>query len=178
MTFQFFKGDKVYLRAMEPEDFQEIYTMENDPEMWDVSNFTVPYSKYHIKEYITNSKCDMFADMQLRMIIAENGTDEVIGTVDVFDFAPLHRRAELGIAIKKQYRGKGCSKEALLLMRDYLFGFLHFSQLTARVTADNEASLRLFKACGFVECGLLRKWWYVGKEVKDVVLLQCLNESY
>ena len=44
-------NERIYLRAVEPEDMDIMYEMENDPSMWDISNFTVPYlSLIHISE--------------------------------------------------------------------------------------------------------------------------------
>lgn len=43
MSRSYFEGALVRLRPMEPEDLDLLYRMENDPETWDVSNFSVPY---------------------------------------------------------------------------------------------------------------------------------------
>lgn len=172
----YFISERLRLRAMEPEDLEVMYTMENDPAIWDVTNFTVPYSKFILKQYIENSECDMFADRQLRMMIVRLEDDAVIGTIDITDFVPMHARGEMGIAIQKEYQGNGYAKEALGLMCDYAFGFLYLKQLIAHITVDNEASIRLFESCGFVRCGLLKEWWRVGGDYKDVVLLQRLRD--
>ena len=121
MKPSYFVSERVRLRAMEPEDLEIMYAMENDPQTWDVTNFSVPYSKYVLRQYMENSQCDMFAD------------------------------------------------------RDYAFGFLFLKQLVVHVAADNEASLRLFGSCGFVQCGLLKEWWFAGGKFKDVVLMQCIR---
>ena len=133
--------------------------MENDPETWDVSNFSVPYSRYVLKQYIEDSQCDMFADKQLRLMIVRR-TDDVV----------------VGIAVRKEFRGNGYAGEALTLMCDYLFRFLFVHQLTAHVAVDNEASRRLFAGAGFVECGVLKEWWFAGGRYLDVVLLQRLHK--
>ncbi len=169
-------GECLHLRAMEPEDLEIMYAMENDPRTWDVTNFNVPYSKFVLRQYIENSQCDMFADRQLRMMIERREDAAVVGTIDITDFAPLHSRGEVGIAVRKEYQGNGYAKEALKLLCDYAFGFLFLRQLTAHVATDNEVSVQLFKSCGFSECGLLKEWWYVGGKFKDVVLLQRLRE--
>ena len=165
-------GECLHLRAMEPEDLEIMYAMENDPRTWDVTNFNVPYSKFVLRQYIENSQCDMFADRQLRMMIERREDAAVVGTIDITDFAPLHSRGEVGIAVLKEYQGNGYAKEALKLLCDYAFGFLFLRQLTAHVATDNEVSVQLFKSCGFSECGLLKEWWCVGGKFKDVVLLQ------
>lgn len=173
----FFKGKLIRLRAMEPEDLGILYTMENDPEAWDVSNFTVPYSRYVLKQYLEESQSDMFTDKQLRLMIVETDSDVVCGAIDITDFVPLHSRAEVGIAILKEFQGRGYAKEALQLMCEYVFCFLHMKQLNVHITADNTRSLNLFKSAGFTECGLLKEWWSVGGTYKDVVLLQKIREG-
>ena len=64
MRQSFLINDRIYLRAVEPEDMDVMYEMENDPSMWDISNFTVPYSRYVLRQYIEGSQCDVFADKQ------------------------------------------------------------------------------------------------------------------
>jgi diamine N-acetyltransferase len=175
MNTTFFVSERLRLRAMEPEDLEVLYAMENDPQTWDVTNFSVPYSKFTLRQYIESSQCDMFADHQLRMMIVGLEDDVVVGTIDISDFAPLHSRGEIGIAIRTEFQGNGFAKEALRLMCEYAFYFLYLKQLTAHVAIDNEASMQLFKSCGFVECGLLKEWWCVGGKYKDVALLQRLR---
>lgn len=176
MKPSYFVSERVFLRAMEPEDLEVMYAMENDPQMWDVTNFSVPYSRFALKQYMENSQCDMFADRQVRLMIVCRKDDTVVGTVDITDFAPMHSRGEVGIVVRREYRGKGYAADALKLLCDYAFGFLHLKQLTAHVAADNEMSLHLFASCGFRRCGLLREWWRVGGLFKDVVLLQHIRE--
>ncbi|HIY37248.1 MAG TPA: GNAT family N-acetyltransferase [Candidatus Paraprevotella stercorigallinarum] len=177
MKQNYFVGNQIRLRAMEPEDLEVMYEMENDPQTWDVTNFTVPYSHFVLKQYMENEQCDMFADRQLRMMIVRLEDSEVVGTVDITDFVPLHGRGEVGISIRKAYQGRGYAKEALCLLCDYVFSFLYLKQLTVHIAVDNEVSLGLFRACGFVECGLLKEWWRVGEVYKDVLLLQRLREE-
>ncbi len=177
MSTSYFINDRIYLRAIEPEDLEIMYAMENDPQTWDITNFTVPYSRYALRQYIENSQCDMFADCQLRLMIVRRDDRTVIGTIDITEFMPIHARGEVGIVIRKEYQGQGYATDALHLLCNYAFGFLHMKQLTAHVTVDNEASMRLFTSCGFVKCGLLKEWWCVGGTFKDVVLLQLLRDQ-
>ena len=158
MKSSFFISERVRLRAMEPEDLEIMYAMENDPQT-------------------ENSQCDMFADRQLRMMIVRREDDAVVGTIDITDFAPMHSRGEVGIAVRKEYQGNGYASDALKLLCDYAFGFLFLKQLIVHVAADNEVSLRLFGSCGFVQCGLLKEWWFTGGKFKDVVLMQRIRSG-
>jgi len=48
-------------------------------------------------------------------------------------------------------------------------------QLVVHIATDNEASMRLFASCGFVQCGLLKDWLCVEGCFKDVALLQYIR---
>lgn len=175
MEQTFLTNDRIYLRAAEPEDLDILYEMENDPSMWDISNFTVPYSRYVLRQYIEVSQCDVFADKQLRLMIMSQSDHCVLGTIDITDFVPLHLRGEVGIAIHRKYRQQGYAVDALKLLCQYAFGFLSFTQLYAHVATDNEVCINLFTSCGFVQCGLLKSWIQVEGCYKDAALFQCLN---
>ena len=157
MKQSYLTNERIYLRAVEPEDMDIMYEMENDPSMWDISNFTVPYSRYVLRQYIEGSQCDVFADKQLRLMIVSKSDHDILGTIDITDFVPLH------------------ATDALKLLCEYAFGFLSLKQLYAHVAVDNEVCLKLFASCGFTQCGLLKNWLQVEGCYKDAVLLQCLN---
>ena len=102
MKQSYLTNERIYLRAVEPEDMDIMYEMENDPSMWDISNFTVPYSRYVLRQYIEGSQCDVFADKQLRLMIVSKSDHDILGTIDITDFVPLHSRGEVGIAVHKK----------------------------------------------------------------------------
>lgn len=80
--------------------------MENDPSMWDISNFTVPYSRYVLRQYIEGSQCDVFADKQLRLMIVRKSV-VILGTIDITDFVPPSFAGRSRIAVHKDYRQQG-----------------------------------------------------------------------
>lgn len=171
----FFKGELVMLRAVEPEDLELLYAIENDPSMWDISNFSVPYSRYVLRQYIEQAQSDLFADQQLRLMIIRLSDNAVLGCIDLMNFSPMHARGEVGIVLQEKYRGEGYASEALRLLIQYAFEFLNLNQLTAHVLVSNESSLRLFQSSGFVSCGVLKSWWRIGKQYEDAHILQLLH---
>lgn len=175
MKQSYLNNDQIYLRAPEPEDLDVMYEMENDPESWDVSSFTVPYSRYVLKQYIEDSQCDVFADKQLRLMIIKRDNNQVVGTIDLTDFVPMHGRAGVGIAVKSEFRRQGFARQALELLIRYSFDFLHFRQLYAYVSVENEASQKLFSSCGFTQIGVLKDWLRVKDGYEDVYFMQLIN---
>lgn len=175
MPTSYLTNDRIYLRAVEPEDLEIFYRMENDPAFWEISSFTVPYSRYVLTQYIENSANDMFADKQLRLMIVRKTDHITLGTIDLTDFIPLHSRAAVGIALLEEYRGNGYAKDALSLLCDYVFGFLRIKQLYAHIPVNNEASRKLFANSGFQECGIMKDWVLIGDSYKDVVMMQLIR---
>ena len=60
-----FAADNIRLRALEPEDLEWLYSVENDEELWQWGSSNVPYSRYTLKTYIAESRHDIYADGQL-----------------------------------------------------------------------------------------------------------------
>lgn len=175
MNSSFLANERIYLRAVEPEDLDLMYEMENDPTMWNVSSITVPYSRFVLKQYIESSQSDMFADKQLRLMIMRREDNCTLGTIDITDFVPLHSRGAVGIAVHKDYRKEGYALDALRLLCDYAFRFLRIRQLYAQIAADNEASVRLFTSSGFIQSGVLKDWLLTSDGYSDALFMQCLN---
>ena len=175
-------GENIKLRAIEPSDLDVIFQWENNPENWLISNTTVPFSKHILQKYIQNAHQDIYEARQLRLMIDLMDTQgnilNVIGTIDLFDFDPVHRRAGVGILIAhKENRRQGLAFEALSVLTDYAFGTLHLHQLYCSIASDNEASHRLFKKHGFVEVGIKKDWLRKNQDWLDVILLQKISSD-
>lgn len=163
----------VRLRAIEPEDLDLLYCVENDDSLWDVGNTSVPYSRYTLHDYIANSSDDIYADGQVRLIV-EAGGNLTVGIADIVNFDAKHRRAELGLVIQRQYRRKGYGRSAIARLTDYALRVLHLHQLYVVVAIDNEPCVRLFQSMGFDATATLRHWLFDGRDYHDALLLQIL----
>lgn len=163
----------VTLRAIEPEDLDLLYHIENDQTMWNVGTTSVPYSRYALHDYIAHASADIYADRQVRLIV-ENTGGETVGIADIVDFDPQHRRAELGIAIERSHRRKGYAQAALRWMACYALAQLHLHQLYVMISADNEPSLCLFRKAGFRQTAVVHDWLYDGTDYHDGILMQML----
>ena len=145
------------LRAIEPYDIDLLYTIENDRDLWDVSSVNVPYSRYDLEQYVLSQQHDLYADKQLRLVITDDG-GKAVGLIDLFDFSPTNSRAELGMAILKEERGKGYATGALKLLHDYAASHLHLHQIYAIVPSDNAACLSMLRNMGYANEMVLPDW--------------------
>lgn len=172
---QVLKGEHIHLRALEPEDIDFLFITENDTSFWEISNTEAPFSRYILEQYIMNSHQDIYTAKQLRLMIAENNSDEVVGMIDLFDYNPQHQRAGIGILISKEKHEKGYASEALTLLINYCFTTLNFHQLFANISSDNEASIALFNKFNFKEIGAKKDWIFNGTTYKDELLFQLIK---
>lgn len=170
------KGKHVYLRALEPEDLDFVYDIENDTSLWELSETQTPYSRYLISQYLENAHLDIFEAKQLRLVICDT-KDNAIGLIDVFDYNIKNKRAGIGIIIKNESdRFKGYGKEALDLLVNYCFKTLHLHQVYSNVAESNLASLKLFENNGFKKIGLKKDWSFDGHQYTSEFILQRIND--
>jgi diamine N-acetyltransferase len=169
------KGKDIYLRALEPEDLDFVYAIENDESVWEISSTQTPYSRFLIKQYLENAHKDIFEVKQLRLVIS-NYSHIALGMIDLFDFDFKNKRAGVGVLIKEtSERQKGIGNEALELLINYCKTHLNLHQLYCNISEDNQASIKLFTKHGFHIIGLKKDWNYVNGSYKNEYLLQLIN---
>jgi len=161
----------VRLRAIEPEDLDMLYHIENDIDNWEIGTTNVPYSRYVLHDYVAKSSGDIYTDKQVRMII-EDVNNKAIGMIDIINYNPSHQRAELSIIINKDKRGMGYAKASIHWIMNYALHILHLHQLYVVVAKKNIPSIRLFKKSGFYKQQELKDWLYNGKNYEDAVMMQ------
>ena len=152
------KGEKVRLRPVEPWDVDKLLEWENNHKNWRVSNTLVPFSKDIIMRYIENAQ-DIFTVKQVRFIITDLDSLNAIGSLDLFEFEPLHQRAGVGILIDESERGKGYALESLQLIEDYALNVVGIRNLYCNILEDNIESQKLFEKAGYVQIGRKVKWF-------------------
>lgn len=170
-------AEKARLRAMEPEDLDFLYSMENDRELWNVGNTSVPYSRYVLHDYVAHSSNDIYRDCQVRLVV-ETASGETAGLIDVFNFSAQHRRAEVSVAVSREFRRQGIAASAVRQVMQYAVRTLHLHQLYAVIACDNAASLALFGGMGFERSGVLPDWLYDGEKYQNgIVMCKILQKN-
>lgn len=153
-----FKDDEIKLRALEPEDLEWLYLIENDAELWRWGNANVPYSRYILKEYIAGSRCDIYADGQMRLAVTMARTGMVVGCVDLMKFDARHLRAEVGIVVFPEFGNRGYGARVLEMLAVYCREHIYMHQLYAIVSSTNFPACRLFEKAGYIRTAELKDW--------------------
>ena len=163
--------NKINLRALELDDLEFLFEIENNRKLWKISYTLLPFSKYHLEKYIKESNLDIFSEKQFRFVISIENKYPV-GLIDLFDFDPINHRAGIGIVINNTQRKKGYAIKSVKLIEDYSRKNLQIHQLYVNVGIDNKNSLDLFKKLGYVEIGIKKDWNYLDGQYIDEVLFQ------
>ena len=170
------KGENIYIRALEPNDLEFIYAIENDQSIWEVSNTQTPYSRFLVKQYLENAHQDIYEAKQLRLAICQDQDFPALGLIDLFDFDPKNNRAGVGIVIQgNENRKQNIGSEALGLLIQYAFRHLNLHQLYANIGTENVASNALFTKFGFQKIGIKKDWNLVNGVYKDEAIFQLIN---
>jgi diamine N-acetyltransferase len=171
------KYEKISLRALEPEDLELLYDWENNDSNWLISNTVSPFSKYTLKRYLENSHKNVYETGQIRFMIDHIQDKVTIGTIDIFDFDPFHKRAGLGILIAvESYRRKGYASMALACLINYCFKTLQLHQLYCNILSNNSESMDLFKKHGFIGNGVKKDWIKISDKYVDEYFFQLIDK--
>ena len=164
----------VTLRALEPTDLDTLYGWENDTALWVVSDTVSPYSREALWQYLQGYTGDIYAQRQLRLMVTLTSDGTPAGTIDFLNFDPLNNRAELGLFIAAEHRGKGLGLQALELLTTYAREHLGLRQLYVFIALNNKVCLNMFETFGYRRVGVIQSWVKRGTTYHDVALLQMI----
>jgi len=172
----FLENENILLRALEPEDLDILYEWENNTELWKYGSTLTPYSKFALRDYLTNSLQGIMHTRQLRLMAIDKKSNDVVGTIDLFDYDPIHQRACIGILVDTKFRRNGFGEEILNLTAGYAFNILHLNQLYAYIPTSNTNSYNLLCKCGYKQAGLLKSWNKTSEGFEDVNFMQLIKD--
>jgi len=166
----------IKLRALEPRDLGFVFEVENNTEIWNISNTQTPYSKFLIKQYMKNAHQDIYTAKQLRLLIEVKSTEKSVGLIDLFEFDPKNKRVGLGILIlNSEDRNQRIGSQAVGLLIDYVFEFLDVHQIFVNIDVNNVASIKLFNNFGFELIGVKKDWNFQNKSYHDEAIYQLIK---
>jgi RimJ/RimL family protein N-acetyltransferase len=126
---------------------------QDDPQLHSRLGLARPPSGAELGRQAEREPAERAAGTRLRLTILERGGRTCRGQIDIHDVLWAERRAELGIWLAPQCRGRGLAARALRLAAAWLFeqcGLLHLCLLT---DPGNRAMLGAARAAGFSPAG-------------------------
>ena len=160
----------ISLRAVEPEDVDMMYELENDPHIWAMGSTNVPYSRHALLRFARECQNDIYADKQVRLVVVCDGVPA--GCMDLFNLDARNLHAEVAFAILPRFRRRGIATKALRLLTLYAQTHLGLQTLTATTAASNIMAQSLLQRAGFTVSGTLRRWLRIDSTMEDAIIYQ------
>jgi RimJ/RimL family protein N-acetyltransferase len=170
------RGEKIYLAELDWANSETIRAWLNDPEVYKylIVGHT-PISKEDERRYYEAAAAS--SDSHFEIHVADDG--RYIGNVGLTDIHPVHRRAELGIAIgRKEDWGKGFGFDAIVTCLRYGFDTLGLHTVRIRAHASHTRALALYRRVGFVEVGRERETVFQQGRFADHVVLDMIDREF
>ncbi len=164
---------KASLRALEPEDLELLYTIENDSDTWDICSARVNYSRYAIKQYLAQQPQEITTAGEVRLVITDSDTGEAVGLIDLTNYSATNRSAEIGITLLKEHRGKGYGRAAIKAMEQYAKEAANLRMIYAHTLADrNSVAKNLFLHSNYIPVAVLPEWHFCNGEYVDLTVFK------
>ncbi len=103
--------------------------------------------------------------------------EERSGRIYITNLDYRHGKADYGIVLHSDYRGKNIAVCASRLLIEYVFKELPISKLSLQVFSDNDSAIRLYEKLGFCREGVLKQEYLKGGIYRDVVLMALFKEG-
>ncbi|MBV8987454.1 MAG: GNAT family N-acetyltransferase [Solirubrobacterales bacterium] len=160
------------LREYAERDIPEILiAYQDDPELHLRIGESHPPSGAELGRRAERAEAERIAGTHVRLTILSPDSDICRGQLSVHGVDWDHARAELGIWLAPQARGRGMATESLRVASRWLLGPCRLERLQILTEPDNEAMIAAARSAGFVYEGVLRGYTREhGNRVDNAVL--------
>ncbi|MFE3518507.1 GNAT family N-acetyltransferase [Streptomyces sp. NPDC059166] len=165
-------GERVRLRAVEPEDWEGFRDLaRNTLDVRNADMVDPPRSADGFRSWTAERAARPPGGEAFRLVVEALADRSFAGSVTVGEADTRAGRFRTGVEIVRDRRRKGYAAEATELVLTYMFAEQRFNKCEVEVYAFNDASLALYRGLGFVEEGRLRQHEFFAGSHHDVVLL-------
>jgi len=175
MKTPFLIGERIYLRALEPEDAATLKQFISDAEVTRTLQAYRPYTIAQELEFIeraTKSENDIILG------ITTKTEDKLIGTSGLHRIDWRDRRTEFGILIgAKDEWNKGYGTDATRTIVRYAFEILNLNRVGLRVYEHNARAMRAYEKAGFRKEGVLRQEAFREGRYWDTIMMGVLRSD-
>jgi len=176
MKTPFLIGDRIYLRALEPEDAPALKQFISDPE---VTRTLMAYRPYTIAQELEFIERATKQDNDIVLGIATKSEDKLIGTTGLHRIDWRDRRTEFGILIgAKDEWNKGYGTDATRTIVRYAFETLNLNRVGLRVYEHNPRAMRAYEKAGFRKEGVLRQEAFREGRYWDTIIMGVLRNDW
>ena len=168
------RGERVYLRALEPDDIEHVhrwYEHADTARLMGEMPRSLAHRRSDAEADVGKAGRDWFS-----FVICLLTDDRPIGRADVFEIDRINGSAGFGIAIgEHDQRGAGLGTDAVNALADFCFGQLRLERLWLVTDSVNARAQRVYEKAGFVREGVLRRAFYQDGVFQDDIRMAMLR---
>lgn len=170
-------GEKVRLRAVEPEDIPRMWEWLQDEELMRFRDYPAPpVSLDDARKEFEQSADNCGRNLRMAITTLEG---ELIGETSLREIDQRNGDAVFTIAIgNRDYWSHGYGSDATRCLMKYAFEMLNLHRVTLFVHASNERAIHAYRKVGFQHEGTLREAHYMDGKHSDVLIMGLLREDF
>ena len=169
------QGEMIVLRPIRPDDADAMWDMLADPEGMRLTGTTATFTRDQVADW-----CASRATAQGRydFAVTASGDDEFRGEIVLNDIDPAVRCANLRLAMRPAYRGRGYGTEGIQLVLGMAFDGLGLHRVELDVLSINARAKSLYENLGFRVEGRKRDAYRDGDGYCDAIIMALLEDEY
>jgi RimJ/RimL family protein N-acetyltransferase len=171
-------GELIRLRGVRDDDLPVLAAWEMDPgRLTTLSSWVVPPSEAAARERITRWSANDKDNLGFAIETLDD-PPLLVGNVGLWGARPKDRCATIGIALGREYVGRGYGTDAMRVIVSYGFREMGLHRIQLTVAPFNPAGIRAYEKAGFVEEGRLRESVLHDGRWYDEVLMSFLDHEW
>lgn len=173
----FWQGEQVRLRAVEPEDAAFFFELQGDTDRSRLLDFLPPPSSKAALEAWAKERAQKGLEGDAFQWVIEAG-GEPVGSIATHTVSPRNGTFSYGLEVARTHQRRGYAKEAVTLTLRYYFGDLRYQKVFVGVQENNRGSLALHRSLGFRHEGTQRRMVYQEGRYLDLLLFGLTADEF
>lgn len=147
--FPVLRTERLILRQLLSSDDHEIFALRSDNDVNKYLDRKPAQSIDDAKTFIRTINENTRRNYSIYWAITLNGTDQLIGTICLFDFSDDNLKAEIGYELLPDFQGKGIMQEAISKVINFGLQHIGLNSIEACTHYENLNSIRLLEKFDF-----------------------------
>lgn len=169
------QGEMIVLRPVRADDADAMWDMVADPDGQRLTGTTHPRTRAEVDAWCASRETDTG---RYDFAVTANGDDTYRGEIVLEHVDDAVRCADLSLAMRPAYRGRGYGTEAIELVLGFAFDGLDLHRVELEALAINTRAVSLYENIGFRVEGRRRDAYRDGEGWCDAVLMSMLEDEF
>lgn len=151
VTFPILTTERLTLRRLSIDDYQDIFDLRTDPQINKYLDRQLCKTTEDAKNFINKVNENIEKGGTYYWAISLTDTKQLVGTICLFDFSSEKKSCEMGYELMMKFQGKGIMQEAAQTVIDFVFQTLKFKKILAFTHYKNQHSTNLLLKLNFLK---------------------------